>query len=114
MTKLTNFENVADHKKGSCPVYGKICNNFRNKGHFAKCCTKKKGTHSLNQEYSDNTAQYDSLSDCEVLFIGTINVQNSSSNYNGDINFENTKKNSFTEHNSNSQLFNDNLNVTDQ
>ena len=44
------------HNKGSCPAYGKICNNCRNKGHFVKCCNKKKGLHSLNQEYIDNTA----------------------------------------------------------
>ena len=35
------------HNKGSCPSYGKICNNCGNKGHFAKCCTKKKGIHLL-------------------------------------------------------------------
>ena len=28
-------------------------------GHFAKCYTKKKDIHSLNQKYSDNTAQDD-------------------------------------------------------
>ena len=43
--------------KGSCPAYGKICNNCGNKGHFAKCCTKKKSIYLINQECSDNTAQ---------------------------------------------------------
>ena len=62
------------HNKGSCPAYGKICNNCRNKGHFAKCCAEKKGIHLLNQEYSDNTAQDDSPNDCKTFFIGTINV----------------------------------------
>ena len=62
------------HNKGSCPAYGKICNNCRNKGHFAKCCAEKKGIHLLNQEYSDNTAQDDSPNDCKIFFIGTINV----------------------------------------
>ena len=52
--------------------------------------------HSLNQEYSDNTAQNDSLSDCEDFFIGYMNVQNSNPNDNVDINFENTNyQNSF-------------------
>ena len=78
------------HNKGSCPPYGKIWNNCRNKGHFAKCCTKKKGIHSLNQECSDNAAQDDSRNDCENCFIGTINVQNSNPGDSGDINLKST------------------------
>ena len=58
------------YNKGSCPAYGKICNNCGNKGHFAKCCTKKKSIHSLNQECSDNTAQNDSPKDCENFLLG--------------------------------------------
>ena len=54
----------------SCPAYGKICNNCGNMGHFAKCCTKKKSIHSLNQECSDNTAQDDSPNDCENFLFG--------------------------------------------
>ena len=49
------------HNKGSCPEYGKSCNNCGNKDHFATCCTKKKDIHSLNQQYSHNTTQDDSL-----------------------------------------------------
>ena len=49
------------HNKGSCPEYGKTCNNCGNKDHFATCCTKKKDIHSLNQQYSHNTTQDDSL-----------------------------------------------------
>ena len=25
-------------KRGSCPAYGKFCNNCKTKGHFSKCC----------------------------------------------------------------------------
>ena len=28
------------HKRGSCPAYGKTCNNCKKKGHFPKYCTK--------------------------------------------------------------------------
>ena len=70
------------HNKGSCPTYGKISNNCRNKGHFAKCCTKKKGIHSLNQECSDNTAQDDSAMTVKIVLnpgdSGDINVKNTS------------------------------------
>ena len=52
----------------------------------------------LNQECRDNTAKNDSPSDCENLFIGTINVQNSNPSDSGDINLENTNnRNSSTE-----------------
>ena len=84
------------HNKGSCPAYGKICSSFGNKGHFAKCCTKKKGIHSLNEEYSDNTTQDNFLSYCEDLFMGTVNAENSNQINNSDVNFENTdNRNSF-------------------
>ena len=103
------------HNKGSCPAYGKICNNCGNKGHFAKCCTKKKGIHSLNQECSDNTAQDDSPNDCENFFIGTINVQNSNPSDSGDknrVNCENTNNRNFSteclSNNSRYQTFDDN------
>ena len=80
------FKFCSGTHKGNCSAYSKICNNCENKGHFAKCCTKKKGIHSLNQECSDNTAQDDSPNDCENFFIGTINVQNSNPSDSGDIN----------------------------
>ena len=101
------------NNKGNCPAYGKICNNCRNKDNFAKCSTKMKDIHSLNQEYSDNTGQDNSLSDFEEYFW----VLQWSVN-NDDINFENTNnRNSFTERlsdNSNNQVLSDNLKVTDQ
>ena len=53
--------------KGSCPAYSKMCNNCGHKGDFAKCCTKNKDIQSLNQEWSDNTAQDDSPNDCDCL-----------------------------------------------
>ena len=83
------------NNNGSCPAYGKICNNCENKGHFAKCCTKKKGIHSLNQECRDNTAQDDFTNDGDKFFIGTINVQNSNPSDSGDINLENTNNQNF-------------------
>ena len=58
------------NNKGSCPAYGKICNNCGNKDHFAKCCTKKKSIYSLNQECSDNTAQNDSPNYCQFFLLG--------------------------------------------
>ena len=101
-----------------CLAYGKICNNCGNKGHFAKCCNKKKGIHSLNQECSDNTAQDDSPNDCENVFIGTINFQNSSPSDSNDINLENTNNlNVSTERlsdNSSYRIFDDNSKVTDK
>ena len=84
------------HNRGSCPAYGKICNNCGNKGYFAKCYTKKKGIHSLNQECSDNTAQDHSPNDCENFFIGTINVHNSNPSDSGGINRENTNNRNFS------------------
>ena len=30
------------HKRGSCPAYGKLCDNCKKKNHFAKCCNIKK------------------------------------------------------------------------
>ena len=106
------------YNKGSCPAYGKICNNCGNKGHFAKCCTKKKGIHSLNRECSDNTAQDDSPNDCEIFFIGTINVQNSNPSDSGEINLENTNNRSFSTEilldNSSYRIFDDNSKVTDK
>ena len=57
------------HNKGSCPAYSKICNNWGNKGYFAKCCTRKKGIHSLNQECSDNTAEDDLPRDYDFFFL---------------------------------------------
>ena len=83
------------HNKVSCPAYGKICNNCGNKSHFAKCCSKKKGIHSLSQEYGDNTAQDDSPNAGENFFIGTINVQNSDPSDSGDINLENANNQNF-------------------
>ena len=105
------------YNKGSCPAYGKICNNCGNKGHFAKCCTKKKSIHSLNQECSDNTAQNDSPKDWK-FFIGTINVQNSNPSDSGNINLENTNNRNFStkrlSDNSSYQIFDDNSKVTDK
>ena len=106
------------HNKGSCPAYGKIYKNCGNKGHFTKCCTKKKGTHSLNQECSDNTAQNDSPNDCENFFIGTINVQNSNPSDSGDINHKNTNNRHFSTErlsdNFSYQNFDDDSKVTDK
>ena len=77
-----------------------------------------KGIHSLNQEYSYNTAQDYSLSNCEDFIIGTINVQNSNSRDNVATNFENTdNRNSFTERlsdNSSNQVFDDDIKATYQ
>ena len=84
------------HNRGTCPTYGKICNNYGNKGYFAKCCAKKKGIHSLNQECSDNTAQDHSPNDCENFFIWTINAHNSNPSDSGGINRENTNNRNFS------------------
>ena len=105
------------HNKGSCQAYGKVCNNCKGMSLLLNVVVKRKA-HSLNQEYSDNTVQDGSLSDSEVFFIDTINVQNSNPSNIIDVNFENTNnRNSFTERvsdNSNNQVFDDNLQVIDQ
>lgn len=45
------------HKRGSCPAYGKICNNCKKRGHFSKCCTKARK--QINQIEQQNETESD-------------------------------------------------------
>ena len=43
----------SSHKRGSCPAYGKLCNNCKKKNHIAKCCNVKKVNNA--HKYQDSS-----------------------------------------------------------
>ena len=44
------------HQRGSCPAYGKMCNNCEKKGHFAKCCNSK--NHNRQQQRQSRSHKF--------------------------------------------------------
>ena len=58
------------HKRGSCPTYGKICNNCKIKGHFSKFCTKaRKQSDQIEQQ---NETESDKGEPYENFFIRAV------------------------------------------
>ena len=61
------------HKRGSCPAYGKFCSNYKQKGHFSKCCpnfNSKDDFVQQNRDSSDSDSEL--LNNCESLLIGVV------------------------------------------
>ena len=56
------------HKTDSCPAYGKLCDNWKNKNHFAKCCNAKKVNNV--HKYQDHTKSDENskIFEIEALF----------------------------------------------
>ena len=61
------------HKRGSCPAYGKSCNNWKKKGHFSKCCPNFDSKVDFVQQNMDNSdSDLELFDNCESLFIGVV------------------------------------------
>ena len=62
------------HKRGTCPAYGKLCNNCKKKNHFAKRCNVK----TMFKKYQDSSESDESseVFENEALFIGALSNEN--------------------------------------
>ena len=61
------------HKRGSCPAYGKSCNNCQKKGHFSKCSPNFDLKVDFVQQNMDNSDSDSELFDnYKSLFIGVV------------------------------------------
>ena len=60
------------HKRGSCPAYGKRCNNCKKKNHFAKCCNVKIVNNVHKHQHSSESDQNSKIFENETLFIDAI------------------------------------------
>ena len=60
------------HKRGSCPAYGKLCNNCKKKNQFARCCNIKKVNHVRKYQDSSKSNENSKIFKNEALFIGAV------------------------------------------
>ena len=60
------------HKRGSCPAYGKLCNNCKKKNNFAKCCNAKKVNNVHKYQDSSESEENSKIFENEALFIGAV------------------------------------------
>ena len=64
------------HKTGSCPAYGKLCNNCIKKNYFAKCCNLKKVDNVHKYKDSSESDENSKIFENEALFIGSVSSEN--------------------------------------
>ena len=60
------------HKRGSCPAYGKLCNNCKKKNHFAKRCNVRTVNNVQKHQDSSESDEKSEIFENEALFIGAI------------------------------------------
>ena len=58
--------------RGSCPAYGKLCNNCKSKKNFAKCCNIKTVNNVHKHQDSSESDENSKIFENEALFIGAI------------------------------------------
>ena len=60
------------HQRGKCPAYNKYCSKCSQKGHFAKCCTKKDKKVAAVKKIESHSSSSSTDSEVEDKWIGTV------------------------------------------